>query len=272
MRQRGRERQPIAEGDILYGMNPVLEALRANRRRVKEIFIAEGRKETALARVAEEARRRAVPVRTAIRDDISRRAGTEKHQGIVACVDAYPYAVLETLAEAALADPRKALLLMLDGVTDPQNLGSLVRTAHLLGVHGVILPRDNAAGVTAAAVKASAGATEYLPIAQVTNLVRTVQYLKELGMWVAGAEASGDKSLYDHDFAGHHVVLVMGSEGAGIRRLLKENCDHLLSIPMEGHITSYNVSAAGALLLGEIARQRRRWEEARTVPKSPQKP
>ncbi|MFA4875244.1 MAG: 23S rRNA (guanosine(2251)-2'-O)-methyltransferase RlmB [bacterium] len=247
----------MKNAEIIYGVNPVLEALRSGRRRCHEVILASGKKEKLVARVAEEATRNGVQVKQASREEIGRLARTDKHQGVAARVDPFDYASLQGVVEAALRDERKAFLLILDGITDPQNLGSLIRTAYLLGVHGVILPRDNAASVTPAVVKASAGATEYLPIVQVTNLTNTIRYFKEKGMWVAAAEASGEKTIYQADFKGFNIVVVLGSEGAGVRRLIKENCDYILSIPMYAKaIESYNVAAAGALFLGEVSRQR----------------
>ncbi len=244
--------------EIIYGVNPVLEVMRAARRRCHEVLLAVGRKESLSIRIEDEAQRHGVFVRRVSKEEIGHLVRTDKHQGVAARVDPFAYASLEDVVERSLADPRKAFLIMLDGITDPQNLGSLVRTAYLLGVHGMILPRDNAAAVTSAVVKSSAGATEYLPVTQVTNLTKTLGYLKEKGMWATAAEAGGDKSIYDVDFKGFNVVLVLGSEGGGIRRLVKQNCDDIVYIPMEVEsVLSYNVSVAGALCLGEIARQRR---------------
>jgi 23S rRNA (guanosine2251-2'-O)-methyltransferase len=243
--------------EIIYGMNPVLEALRANRRRCHEVYIAQGRREKAAAAIAAECERRSVPLSPVARGEIARISRTDRHQGVAAEVDPFPYSALEGMVGSALSAEGRAFLLVLDGITDPQNLGSIMRTAHLLGAQGVILPRDNSAPVTAAVAKASAGACEYLPVAQVTNLARTIGYLKEKGIWVTGAAAEGEKSLYDCDFKGLNVAIVLGSEGAGMRRLVRESCDYTLYIPMQGKIASYNVSVAGALIMGEVARQRR---------------
>ncbi|MBN1283621.1 MAG: 23S rRNA (guanosine(2251)-2'-O)-methyltransferase RlmB [Proteobacteria bacterium] len=243
--------------EIIYGANPVIEALRSGLRRCHEVMISLGRKESMAAKVAGEADARRVQVSHLAKQELSRLCGTDRHQGLAARVDRYPYAELIPSISRAIEDPRKAFILALDGVADPQNLGSLIRTAHLMGVHCLILPRDNAAGITPSVVKASAGATEYLPIVQVTNLARTIEYLKESGVWVTGVEGGSEKSIYDSNFKGLNVALVLGSEGAGIRRLVRKLCDFLIFIPMEGKISSYNVSVAGALAMGEVARQRR---------------
>ena len=242
--------------EIIYGLNPVLEALRAGKRRCHGIFIAAGRREADARLVEEEAARRRIPVKALPREEIAQMAGAKTHQGVVAKIDPYPYDPLGAAVDAALADARKGFLLVLDGITDPQNLGSIIRTAHLMGVHGVILPRDNAAGVTPTVVKASAGASEHTRIVQVTNIAETLRYIKERGFWVSGAAGEGSESLYDHDFTGENAAIVLGEEGGGIRRLVRERCDYLLRIPMEGVVGSYNVSVAGALFMGEVARQR----------------
>ena len=242
--------------EIIYGVSPVLEALRAGRRACHEVLISLQRRESTAALISKEAALRRVPVNFVTRADITKRAGTDKHQGVTARVDLYPYAELEPMMRAAVERPEKAFLLILDGICDPRNLGSLIRTAYLMGVHGAVIPRDNAAGMTPSAVKASAGASEYLPVAQVTNLARTLRHLKESGIWVAGIESEGGKPIYSNNFKGISIAVVLGSEGSGMRRLVKESCDFLANIPMSGKISSYNVSVAGALAMGEVARQR----------------
>ena len=252
--------------DIIYGVHPILEVLRSGRRRCHEIFIATGRKETEARLISEEASRRGVEVRFVDRAEIGRYACTSKHQGVAARVDAFRYASLDEIVDTARRDERKGFILLLDGVTDPHNVGSLIRTAHLMGVHGMILPRDNAAPITSAVVKVSAGATEHLPIAQVTNITKTIMFLKESGFWIAAAEAGADKPLYLHDFTGYHVALILGAEGTGIRRLVRKNCDYFMSIPMEGAVASHNVAVAGALFMGEVARQRWLAGQAKVMP------
>lgn len=243
--------------EIIYGVNPVMEALRAGRRNCHEVMISLGRRESTAAKICEEAARRRVSVSFISKQEIAGLSRTDKHQGVAARVDAYPYAELEQMLKKSIEDAKKAFILVLDNISDPHNLGSLVRTAHLMGVHGVIMPRDKAVGVTPAVVKSSAGATEYLPIVQVTNLARTLEYLKGSGVWVTGVEGGGEKSIYDSDFKGLNCALVLGSEGSGLRRLVRQLCDFITFIPMEGLVSSYNVSVAGALAMGEVARQRR---------------
>ena len=262
----------MSSSEIIYGTNPVLEALRAGKRRCHQLFVSEGRREADVKAVEGEAARRRVPVKRVPREELTKLAETEKNQGVALRCDPFSYDGLEALVERALSDERKGFLVVLDGITDPQNLGSIVRTAHLMGVHGIILPRDNAAGVTPAVVKSSAGATEYLPIAQVTNIAETLRYIKERGFWVTGAAGESSDMIYLHDFKGYNVALVLGAEGSGIRRLVRERCDYLLSVPMEGAVGSYNVSVAGALFMGEVARQRWLSIQAKSVPKSEQLP
>lgn len=247
----------MAGTELLYGVNPVIELLRSGRRRCQEVLLAQGRREGDVARLEAEARRASVRTRAASREELTKLVRTDRHQGVVARCEPYRYAELAEVLPRALADPKKAFLLVLDAITDPQNLGSLIRTAHLMGVHAVILPKDKSASVNATVVKASAGATEYLEIVQVTNLAAALKALKEAGVWVAGAEADGEKTIYDNDFRNYHYAIVLGSEGRGMRRLIRERCDQLLGIPMQGRIDSYNVSVAGALFMGEVMRQRR---------------
>ena len=175
------------------------------------------------------------------------------HQGVGAELAEFQYAELEDL----LAAPGPAFLLVLDGVTDPQNLGALVRSAHALGAGGVVLPKDRAAGVTPAVFKAAAGALEHCPVARVTNLARAVEQMKEAGVWTVALAADGDKDLESLDLSGP-IALVLGSEGSGVRPLVRKTCDHVARIGMAGNVGSLNVSAAGAIALHEVARKRKK--------------
>jgi 23S rRNA (guanosine2251-2'-O)-methyltransferase len=232
--------------ETIYGVRPVIEALRGGRRRVFEVLDA-----TANAEVANAARAAGVPVRKVPQARIGELARGGVHQGIAARVEPYPYVELEDLLAAP--DP---LVVVLDGVTDPQNLGAVLRVADGAGASGVVIPRDRAAGVTAAAVKASAGASEHVPTARVTNLRRSVDLMKKAGLWVYAAEVGGTPHT-DLDLTGP-VGLVLGSEGRGVRRLVREGCDGAVSIPMLGSVGSLNVSVAAAVLLYEARRQRGR--------------
>jgi 23S rRNA (guanosine2251-2'-O)-methyltransferase len=228
--------------EIIYGVRPVVEALRSRRRRVIEVLDAAGNAEVRAAAGG-------VPVKKVPRDRVDELARGGVHQGVVARVEAYPYSGLEEIL--AVPEP---LILVLDGVTDPRNLGAVLRAADGAGASGVVIPKDKAVGVTAAAVKASAGASEHVRVARVTNLKRAVDKMKEANVWVYAAEAGGT-DYSELDLAGS-VALVLGSEGRGVRRLVREACDGNVSIPMLGAVSSLNVSVAAAVLLYEARRQR----------------
>ena len=230
--------------DVIFGSRPVVEALRGGRRKVFEIFDAVGDRE-----VREAAESRGVEPKRVSRQRVDELSAGGVHQGVVARVESYPYSGLgEILA------PPEPLVLVLDGVTDPRNLGAVLRAADAAGAGGVVIPKDRAVGVTAAAVKASAGASEHVRVARVTNLRRTVDTMKGAGLWVYAAEAGGTPYM-ELDLAGA-LALVLGSEGRGVRRLVREGCDGTVSIPMLGAVESLNVSVACAVLLYEARRSR----------------
>jgi 23S rRNA (guanosine2251-2'-O)-methyltransferase len=232
--------------ETLYGIRPVVEALNSRRRGVFEIIDAVGD-----AKVARAAAERGVDVKRASRKRVDDLARGGVHQGVVARVEPYPYSGLQEI----LSTP-EPLVLVLDGIADPRNLGAVLRAADGAGASGVIIPKDRAVGVTAAAVKASAGASEYVRVARETNLRRAVDTMKKAGLWVYAAEAGGTPYT-EIDLAGP-VGLVFGSEGRGVRRLVREGCDGTVSIPMLGAVECLNVSVASAVLLYE-ARRRRGW-------------
>lgn len=232
--------------EIIYGLRPIVEALRSKRRGVLEILDSAGGEE-----VAAEAAARKVPVKRVSRNRIEELARGGVHQGVVARVGPYPYSGLEEI----LAAPNP-LAVVLDGVTDPRNLGAVLRAADGAGASGVVIPKDRAVGVTPVVVKASAGASEHVPVARETNLRRALEKMKEAGVWTYAAESGGDSTKYtDLDLSGS-VAFVLGSEGRGVRRLVREGCDGLVSIPMRGAVSSLNVSVAAAVLLFEAVRQR----------------
>ncbi len=238
-----------APARLVYGINPVREALRAKRART--VFLAEGVKAALV--LSGEARQAGAQVEQRPREELDALAPGAPHQGAIALCGEYEYAELEDLLARA---PRPALVLVLDGIQDPGNLGALVRSAHVLGAHGVVIPKDRSAEVTPAVVKTSAGATEHVPIAQVVNLSRALEQLKEAGLWVAGAVLGEDSQLpWEIDFTGP-MALVIGSEGKGIRPLVERHCDFRIRIPVLGQVSSLSAPAAGAALLYEAARQR----------------
>ena len=229
---------------FVYGVNPVLEALRAHPQDVVRVIVERGKAD----RVLQAAREAGVRVDEVGHAELHRRSRAGVHQGVGAELAEFRYAELEDLLEADF-------LLVLDGVTDPQNLGALVRSAHALGASGVVVPKDRAAGMTPAASKAAAGALEHCKVARVTNLARALEQMKEANIWTVALAADGDKDLGEIDLRSR-IALVMGSEGEGVRPLVRKTCDHVARIPMAGKVGSLNVAAAGAIALYEVARQR----------------
>lgn len=235
---------------IIYGVNPILEAIRAHPERVRFVAVARDQSRR-LQRVEEEARRAGVSVRRVPADQVDRMAGRGVHNGVAAEISEAAYADFDdVIGEGA------TFVLILDGITDPQNLGTILRVAEGFGVGLVVLPEHESVGLTPAAVKASAGASEWVPVAQVTNLSRAIESLKKEGFWVYGAAEKGDPPA-DIDFTGK-VALVLGNEGKGIRRNVLEHCDRVVTIPMSGRVESFNVATAAAVLCYEVTRQNRR--------------
>lgn len=242
--------------EILYGVHAVEEALRAGRRRFDHVIVARERHDDRLARLVAACRQAGVRVRQESREQLTQLAGTAAHQGIVAAVRAQEFLAIEDLFEAPGGSGGGRLLLALDGVEDPQNLGALLRVADGAGVDGVVLTERRSAPLSPAAVKASAGAAEHLRIARVVNLVRALEDLKRHNLWIIGLDERGSTDYDQFDMTGN-CVIVLGREGEGLHDLVRRTCDHLLRIPMAGGVSSLNVSAAGAVVLYEAFRQRR---------------
>ena len=239
---------------VVYGIHPVREALRSGR--VQALFVAEGEAGAALKEIFDAARAVNVQPVAQLRTQLDALAPGGVHQGAVAIVGEYNYAQLDELLLIAERDGRPPLILVVDSVQDPQNLGALVRTAHVAGAHGIVIPKDRAVGVTPSVVKTSAGATEHVRIATVVNIARALEELKAGQVWIAGAVAAGgSKAPWEIDFT-VPIALVLGAEGKGIRPLVLRGCDLLVKIPMFGKVASLNVGAAGAMLLYEVVRQR----------------
>ena len=239
---------------FVYGVNPVLEALRAHPKDVVRVLLErgrEGRRSQGADRVALAAGEAGVRVEDVPHGELAQRSRSGVHQGVGAELTEFRYAELEDVLDAA----SPAFLLVLDGVTDPQNLGALVRSAHALGAHGVVVPKDRAAGITPSAFKAAAGALEHCPVARVTNLARAIDQMKERGIWTVALAADAERELGSLDLT-TPTALVLGSEGSGVRPLVRKTCDHVARIPMSGKVGSLNVAAAGAVALYEVARQR----------------
>jgi 23S rRNA (guanosine2251-2'-O)-methyltransferase len=239
---------------VIYGTNPLLEIFLSHPAMLEKIVVAEGREGEAVQKILKLAAEHAVPVEICGRARVEKLAPRRVHQGVVGLCREHAYATVDDIIANRHSASKYNLVVLLDSVTDPQNLGSIVRTAHCCGANGIIIPESRAASVTASVAKASAGAVQYLPTAMVVNLVRTIEYLIERGFWIYGADASSELNIHSPDYEGH-IGLVMGSEGRGIRPLIRKKCDFLISIPMRGQVASLNVSVATGVILYEILRK-----------------
>lgn len=239
---------------IIYGINPVVEALSCENSNVEKIIVAPGRKGERLGEILDMVARKGIPLEFKDRTYIDRLAGNTSHQGIVGLCRTFTYASVDEVVAHRHGSFENDLILILDGITDPRNLGSLIRTAHCCGANGVIIPEKRAVSVTGTVMKASAGAAQHIPVAMVVNVSRTIEYLKKKGFWIYGADTVCGQGVCNHDFNGH-VGLVMGSEGKGISPLIKKSCDFLVSIPLMGRVDSLNVSVAAGIIMYEILRK-----------------
>lgn len=238
---------------MIEGRNPVIEAIRAGRE-IEKILVQDGLKDGPVLTIKREAAKKEIPIRYVDKTRLDQISETGKHQGVIAYAAACSYADIEDLfkkAEEAGEDP---FFILLDGIEDPHNLGAIIRTANLSGAHGVIIPKNRAASLTATVARTSAGALNYTPVAQVTNLTRTIEDLKKRGLWFVCADMDGTV-MYDLDLKGP-LGLVIGNEGEGVSRLVREACDLKAAIPMKGDIDSLNASVAAGVLAYEIVRQR----------------
>ena len=237
----------------LEGRNAVLEVLKSGRD-IEKIIVQKGNVEGTIRRIAGMARERGIVVQEAARQKLDEMSQTKNHQGVIVIVSEHEYAEVDDILRSAAEKGEKPFIIILDNITDPHNLGAVIRTAECAGAHGVIIPKRRSVGLTAVVGKTSAGALEYMPVARVTNIARTIEELKKQGVWVACADMDGE-DYYDASLDGA-IALVIGSEGEGVSRLVKEKCDFTVSIPMYGKISSLNASVAGALLMYEVVRQR----------------
>jgi 23S rRNA (guanosine2251-2'-O)-methyltransferase len=241
--------------EVLYGLHPVEEAIRSGSRQLDHVSVARERRDDRLERLIELCRGAGIRVALEPRDQLTRLARTDAHQGVLAVVRERKFLGVEDLLGSGEAGQHR-FFLALDGVEDPHNLGALLRTADGAGVDGVVLPERRSAPVTATVAKTSAGASEHVRIARVTNLVRALEQMKQKNIWVLGLDERGSPDYTEFDF-NTDCVLVLGREGAGLHDLVKKTCDHLLRIPMAGQVSSLNVSVAGAIVMYEAMRQRR---------------
>ena len=237
----------------IEGRNAVLEAFRSGKT-IDKLFLLDGCQDGPIRTIAREARKHDTIVNFVTRERLDQMSGTGKHQGAIAYAAAYEYADVEDILEAARKKEEPPFIILLDNIEDPHNLGAIIRTANLAGAHGVIIPKRRAVGLTAAVAKTSAGAINYTPVAKVTNLSATIQELKKEGLWFVCADMDGEP-MYRLDLKGP-IGLVIGSEGEGVSKLVKEHCDFVASIPMKGDIDSLNASVATGVLAYEIVRQR----------------
>ena len=238
---------------VIEGRNAVIEAFRAGKT-VDKIFVQEHLKEGSMNTVIREAKKHDTVINYVKKERLDQMSETGKHQGVIAYIAAYEYATVDDILKKAEEKGESPFVVILDDIEDPHNLGAIIRTANLAGAHGVIIPKHRAAGLTATAVKASAGAINYTPVAKVTNISKTIEELKEKGLWFVCADMGGT-TMYDLDLKGA-IGLVIGNEGKGVSRLVKEKCDFVASIPMFGDIDSLNASVAAGVLAYEIVRQR----------------
>jgi 23S rRNA (guanosine2251-2'-O)-methyltransferase len=247
------EREAGADG-VIEGRNAVVEALRAGTP-IDKIYLAKGETDKALGHIASTARAAGIVVVEADRRKLDFMSATKAHQGVIALAAVREYATVEDILAVARERGEPPLLVVCDEISDPHNLGAIIRTAECAGAHGVVIPKRRSAGLTAIVGKASAGAAEYMAIARVANISAAIKELKEAGLWVYGTAADGANGLWETDLTGP-IALVIGSEGDGMGRLVKENCDFILSLPMKGKVSSLNASAAAAVTMYEILRQR----------------
>ena len=242
------------KNDIIEGRNAVIEALRAGRA-IDKIFIAKGDVDKTLGHIASKAREKGIVVVEADRRKLDFMSRTHAHQGVVALAAVREYCEIADILALAQERSEPPFVIVCDEISDPHNLGAIIRSAECAGAHGVIIPKRRSAGLTAIVDKASAGAAEHMAIARVPNIPSAIKELKERGLWVYGTAADGQSGLWDTDFTGS-MALVIGSEGDGMGRLVRESCDFIVSLPMKGQVSSLNASAAAAIVMYEVLRQR----------------
>ena len=240
--------------DQVEGRNAVLELLESDRD-INKIYISDGEKHGSINKIIALAKEKKIIINEVSKAKINQMAQTENNQGVIAIVPPFNYCEIEDILEVAKNKKEKPFIIILDGIEDPHNLGSIIRTAETAGVHGIIIPKRRAVAVNSTVSKVSAGAVEHIKIARVNNINETINYLKENDIWIYGTDMNTDKYYYDEDFTGS-IAIVIGSEGFGMSRLVKENCDFLVKIPMKGKITSLNASVSAGIVIYEAVKQR----------------
>ena len=250
-----KDEEAIKFEDQVEGRNAVLELLESNRD-INKIYIADGEKHGSIHKIIALAKERKVILNEISRAKLNQMAQTENNQGVIAIVPPFDYCEIEDILETAKERNEKPFILILDGIEDPHNLGSIIRTAETAGVHGIIIPKRRACGVNSTVAKVSAGAVEYMKVARVNNINDAIEELKENDVWICGTDIEAKKYYNEEDYTGG-IGIVIGSEGFGMSRLVKENCDFLVKIPMKGKITSLNASVSAGIVMYEVVKQRK---------------
>lgn len=240
--------------DQIEGRNSVLELLESGKD-INKIYIAKGEKHGSINKIIAKAKENKVVIVEIEKEKLNKMAQTNNPQGVIAIVPPFDYASVDDILNEAKSKNEKAFILILDGIEDPHNLGSIIRTAETAGVHGIIIPKRRSAQVNSTVNKTSAGATNFMKIARVNNINETIEYLKNNDIWIYGTDGEAKEMYYDEDMTGN-IAIVIGSEGFGMSRLVKENCDFLLKIPMKGKITSLNASVSAGIIMYEVVKQR----------------
>lgn len=248
------EAERLEDGRFVEGRNAITEALRAGKT-IDKLYVQDGLRDGAISTIVAKAKKQGTFINFLPKIKLDQMAGNNKHQGVIAAISAYEYSEMDAIFKHAEEKGHDPFVFILDEIEDPHNLGAIIRTANICGADGVIIPKHRATGITATVVKASAGAINYTPVVKVTNIGRTIEELKEKGMWFACADMDGD-TMYNANLTGP-IGLVIGNEGEGVTRLVKEKCDFVVSVPMEGEINSLNASVAAGVLAYEVVRQRR---------------
>jgi len=241
---------------IIYGKNPIIELLSNPSSEIEELYLSRNDKSNDASEILKTAKSRGIKTSSLTKESLSELCDTHSHQGIAARIKDYEYHNLADIVSRTKEKGDKLLLIILDHLEDPQNLGAIIRTADVLGAHGVVIPKDRAASVTPAVVKASSGAVSYMPVSRVVNLANVIRDLKKGGVWIVGADSSSSTSVHQEDFKNLDIALVIGNEGKGLGNNIKSECDFLVSIPQSGKVSSLNASVAAGVMIYEIIRQR----------------
>ncbi len=249
-----KQRDPDLKEGIIAGRNPVMEALKIDAK-IDKLFVARGEREGSIVRIIALAKEKGIPISEADKVKLDHISGIKNHQGVVAYTTSVDYYSVEEIINSAKEAGEPPVVIVAENLTDPHNLGAIARTAEASGVHGIIIPKNRSVGITPAVVKASAGALMHVKVARVSNIPQTLDKLKDLGLWVYGTAAEAEKSFYETDLTGA-AAFVIGNEGEGMSRLVRDKCDFLVSIPMQGKVSSLNASVAAALLMYEAYRQK----------------